>query len=600
MSQITSSNYIPSNYYLRASGIFAALAFFSLLACVGRNYYLHQGPTEPCTNAAPLLPEESTVQDDEGTLRIVRVPKGEIAVGQPVCAVVAGVAPALGAERLADEVDHAKRAYETKKGELFEATKNSNAAATHAAEAKVKAHQSELNKAATAADDKKAAEQADTDAATSSSVEQQLLAAYKQVDAEYKAAVTAFAEGLPPVELTPFLDHHRATQGIKVQASPKQQAISFDFGSPNSTPEIAKFWQDVLSGGTHNGSGKKQFMLGLARNGSENSETRDNNSVVTVRIYDGWSLGTGMAAVLFLIASIVLLATQTTLLRNNASLITGVDIQESKDALNVAKLDAATKQVTGDQVKAAIAVKAAEANLIADYKEGRPNGAWSLGRVQMAIWMVIVLAGFLFFWLTFGEYKNVVNLSILTLLGLNSATGLLAVSIEGVRNDAAKSRSFFSDILNDGDGPQLQRIQVILWTVVLAVIFLWNIGYNFIFTEFDTYLLLLMGIAQSTYLGFKPNEASKAEPKPTSVTPPPTVIKDQPQPYTIAGAGLAGVTKVEAVAPDGKTTVPGAELRATDNAITIKLTLPQSGDWKVRIASGSSASVDVPGGINVP
>jgi hypothetical protein len=202
--------------------------------------------------------------------------------------------------------------------------------------------------------------------------------------------------------------------------------------------------------------------------------------------------------------------------------------------------------------------------------------------------------------LTFGEYKNVVNLSILTLLGLNSATGLLAVSIEGVRNDAAKSRSFFSDILNDGDGPQLQRIQVILWTVVLAVIFLWNIGYNFIFTEFDTYLLLLMGIAQSTYLGFKPNEASKAEPKPTSVTPPPTVIKDQPQPYTIAGAGLAGVTKVEAVAPDGKTTVPGAELKATDNAITIKLTLPQSGDWKVRIASGSSASVDVPGGINVP
>ena len=342
-------------------------------------------------------------------------------------------------------------------------------------------------------------------------------------------------------------------------------------------------------------------MLGLARNGSEISElsrvSEENVPRVTFRIYNVWTLRVGLTAMLFLIASIVLLASQTTLLRNNPNLVTIDDIDKSKAALTNAENAARVRNVDLNQDKD---VKAARANAIEPYKEGRPTGPWSLGRVQMALWMVIVLAGFLFFWVTIGEYQNVINPSILILLGLSGATGLLAVSIEGVRNDAAKSRSFFSDILNDGNGPQLQRIQVILWTVVLAVVFLWNVAYNFTFVQFDTNLLLLMGIAQATYIGFKPNEASKAEPKPTGITPPPTVNKGQQQPYTIAGAGLAGVTKVEAVAPDGKTTVAGADLNATDNAITFNLTLPLSGDWKVRIASGSSASVDIPGKITVP
>ena len=85
------------------------------------------------------------------------------------------------------------------------------------------------------------------------------------------------------------------------------------------------------------------------------------------------------------------------------------------------------------------------------------------------------------------------------------------------KNAGAKSKSFLSDLINDGNGPQLQRIQVIIWTIVLAIVFLYNLAYNFLFVQFDTNLLLLMGIAQATYVGFKTADkepAKDGDPKP--------------------------------------------------------------------------------------
>ena len=58
----------------------------------------------------------------------------------------------------------------------------------------------------------------------------------------------------------------------------------------------------------------------------------------------------------------------------------------------------------------------------------------------------------------------------------------------------------------DGEGAKLQRIQVMAWTSILALIFVWNVVSYFNFVDFDKYLLLLMGIANSSYLGFKPFE----------------------------------------------------------------------------------------------
>ena len=123
----------------------------------------------------------------------------------------------------------------------------------------------------------------------------------------------------------------------------------------------------------------------------------------------------------------------------------------------------------------------------------------------------LTTAGFIFLWLTLGIYLNVITASILVLLGINGATGLAAVALDqpatgGAPPVPAESKSFLRDLTCDGDGPKLQRIQVVIWTCILAVIFFWNTVWNFVFVDFDTNLLLLMGIANSMYLGFKPRE----------------------------------------------------------------------------------------------
>ena len=117
-------------------------------------------------------------------------------------------------------------------------------------------------------------------------------------------------------------------------------------------------------------------------------------------------------------------------------------------------------------------------------------------------------AGFIFLWLTLGLYLHVITASILVLLGINGVTGLAAVTMDGENAPKTESKSFLTDIISDPTGPKLHRIQVVIWTCLLAVIFAWNVVWNFVFVEFDTNLLLLMGIANSMYLGFKHSEKS--------------------------------------------------------------------------------------------
>jgi hypothetical protein len=109
---------------------------------------------------------------------------------------------------------------------------------------------------------------------------------------------------------------------------------------------------------------------------------------------------------------------------------------------------------------------------------------------------------------------------VLVLLGINGATGLAAIVIDkpkpaaplaqgaqAVAAPAARtSLGFIEDLICDSEGAKLQRLQMVIWTCVLAVIFVWNVVGNFVFADFDTNLLLLMGIASSTYLGFKMQE----------------------------------------------------------------------------------------------
>ena len=49
----------------------------------------------------------------------------------------------------------------------------------------------------------------------------------------------------------------------------------------------------------------------------------------------------------------------------------------------------------------------------------------------------------------------------------------------------------------------MHRLQVLLWTFVLGVVFVASVAHVLSMPEFNTTLLALMGISGATYLGFK-------------------------------------------------------------------------------------------------
>jgi len=65
------------------------------------------------------------------------------------------------------------------------------------------------------------------------------------------------------------------------------------------------------------------------------------------------------------------------------------------------------------------------------------------------------------------------------------------------------SNGFLIDLLNDFDGMSFHRLQIVLWTLVLGVIFISEVWKNLTMPAFDSNLLALQGISSATYLGFK-------------------------------------------------------------------------------------------------
>lgn len=139
-----------------------------------------------------------------------------------------------------------------------------------------------------------------------------------------------------------------------------------------------------------------------------------------------------------------------------------------------------------------------------------PSPTFSLARVQFMWWMFLTIGGFLFSWLTIGQFSGVVTSGVLTLLGISGLTGLSARVVDDLPAGAApslqQSQGFWTDILSDGTGAQsiaLHRVQLVAWNIILGIIFLWTTLTSFLFPAFDQSLLILAGIVNATYVGFK-------------------------------------------------------------------------------------------------
>jgi hypothetical protein len=182
---------------------------------------------------------------------------------------------------------------------------------------------------------------------------------------------------------------------------------------------------------------------------------------------------------------------------------------------------------------------------------------YSLGRLQMGFWFVLVLITFLFLWFYLGDY-NTMTTQALTLMGISAATGLGAIAANGYNHtelDAAdkalvaakftsaqdiidlraalkaaedrkapdqdiadlktrfaewekwtadyRTQGLIPDILNDGDGTALHRLQVVVWTIVLGGVFVVEAWQSLTMPAFSDTLLALMAVSGGSYVGFK-------------------------------------------------------------------------------------------------
>ncbi len=169
--------------------------------------------------------------------------------------------------------------------------------------------------------------------------------------------------------------------------------------------------------------------------------------------------------------------------------------------------------------------------LLRDRGPSTPAGKlapYSLSRFQMAFWSFLIIAAYVFIWMITEELDTITG-SVLALLGIGSSTALAATLIDKEKttpdatgNDAAPapaaatppspkkaavSEGFLRDVLSDDSGISLYRLQLLVWTLVLGIIFIASVYNGLQMPQFNPTLLGLMGISSGTYLGFKVPES---------------------------------------------------------------------------------------------
>lgn len=152
---------------------------------------------------------------------------------------------------------------------------------------------------------------------------------------------------------------------------------------------------------------------------------------------------------------------------------------------------------------------------------------FSLGKIQMTVWTVIVIVGFVLVAVAVKSFP-VLNETLVALLGISvgTAVGALAVVPEAVKTakdaydaepaatkeireaalqGAAKSVGIWTDISRSGQSPtpDLHRLQNMVFTAVLIGMFIYGALYSGGFPTFPPTLLALMGVSGGAYVGFK-------------------------------------------------------------------------------------------------
>jgi hypothetical protein len=131
---------------------------------------------------------------------------------------------------------------------------------------------------------------------------------------------------------------------------------------------------------------------------------------------------------------------------------------------------------------------------------------YSLAQIQLTFWTILVSFSYIYLWIVNGEMPDLPP-SILMLLGISIGTKGFAGYIDHTKkttyNTNAISQGFLRDILSDDTGINIQRSQMLIWTLILGFIYLHAFIVDLFIPDFDTNILALMGISSGTYVLLK-------------------------------------------------------------------------------------------------
>lgn len=145
-------------------------------------------------------------------------------------------------------------------------------------------------------------------------------------------------------------------------------------------------------------------------------------------------------------------------------------------------------------------------------------GPYSFSKAQQMFWFILVLGAFVFLWMMTGEVDTLTE-SVLALVGVSAGTGVAAWMIDSSRDaGTAASRGFLIDILSDGAGLAIHRVQAAAWTLILGVVFCVTVYRTLFMPQFSFTLIALMGISAGTYVAFKLPEGRVSRTNPATAS----------------------------------------------------------------------------------
>jgi len=150
---------------------------------------------------------------------------------------------------------------------------------------------------------------------------------------------------------------------------------------------------------------------------------------------------------------------------------------------------------------------------------------YSIARFQFLFWLLIIFWGVVHIWSVTDTLVTPTS-TVLILIGISGGTmyigRLIDVSspaqpantpappapgpgelVKAFYDKGQFSKSFIQDILSDGYGVSLHRLQLFIFTVFLGFYFIWFVIYGLELPEFSNTFLGLMGISSTTYAGLK-------------------------------------------------------------------------------------------------